>query len=107
MLECSSPRRQLTFRLTDQHTLPPTHDLSPCYLWLIIAIRTDDHRSDAEILQLCPHTAPAIHKHLSRCAPAAGAEAVPAQHHRRAAPSGLGVAQLVHEHVAMRIPGAR
>ncbi|KAJ8115681.1 hypothetical protein OPT61_g2712 [Boeremia exigua] len=67
----------------------------------------DDHRSDAEIFKLCPHTASAIHEHLSHSAPAAGAEAVPEEHHRCPAAPGIGVAQLVHKHHSVRLSGAR
>jgi len=65
-------------------------------LWLHIYIPTDDHRSHAAVLELCPHPTSVFRSAIAHGASASRAEAVSEEHHGHPATASISVAKLVY-----------
>jgi hypothetical protein len=89
----SAPKHLPTKCLPHSQTPPSTYSHS---LWLHIYTLTDDHRSHAAVFELCPHSTFTTCRACTYGTPAARAEAISEEHHRRSTTAGVGVAELVY-----------
>jgi hypothetical protein len=101
----SSPVPRLVHQTSRHPRADPTYYL-PHSLWLHSYTLTNDHRSHAEVFELCPQPSSVARCALAHDAPTPRPEAIPENHHRRPTTASFGVAKLVHKLVAMSLSGA-